>query len=471
MAVMRCAVLLLVVCDARPVADLLRLRGGFSRMPEPPAYSTATGKAVAADQELFTQERLAGFSKGMLQHLFEEVDGDGSGELSYSELDLLTPYFSDEVWNKEFKDSLFQTMDKNSDGAICADEFYSYMVENAKLKVSADGKMRMEQRDDRLKVSKEEVPPHLIDMLVETGAMETEQKVTHALHSGYGRTIGDHFISCYLILKEWGNPEPVCQAGALHAAYQRGDGLQTVDPKTMRPALREKLGADVEELVYLFPSAHKSVLAPDGLLHAPLGRSVTFPDLLDGGAPVTIDPELRRALAELEVVNSFDQARATVRSFQGGGGGHTRSRARASSGVTPRVSVLPSLTSSRARAFVAHARLAAPQAFLCNEDPVQNLWQFYQHVTVMPLLSKGAAETVKVFQQRSFCSGVTCDDIVEYHEGRFSDGMDEKWSAYCDMFRPGGRYYDIEKILHSFLDEDGYTGDGCDVLPGRAGGN
>ena len=26
------------------------------------------------------------------------------------------------------------------------------------------------------------------------------------------------------------------------------------------------------------------------------------------------------------------------------------------------------------------------------------------------------------------------------------------------------RYYDIEKILLSFVDEDGYTGDGCDAF-------
>lgn len=382
-----------------------------------PVYSTATGLDVAEDQNSFTAERLAGFSKGMVEHIFQEVDADGSGEIDFEELDLLAPFFSTTEWTSEFKEQLFQEMDADEGGSICADEFYEYMIANAKLQVTDDGRVQMEQRQQRLEVCSSSVPAHVMAELDATGAMTIEQKVTHQLHSGFGRTIGDHFVSCYLILKEWGNAEPVCVAAALHAAYQRGDGLQAVDAKTMRAVWKEKLGEEAEELVYLFPSAHKSVYAPDGLLHAPLGATVTFPDVLDGGKPVTITAEQRKALAELEVVNSYDQA------------------------------------------------------FLCNDNPVQNLWQFYQHVTVMPLLSKGAAETVKAFQRRSFCAGVTCEDIVKYHEGRFPGGMDAKWEAYVEMFRPGGRYYDIEKILFSFIDEDGYTQDGCDVLPGRAGGS
>ena len=62
-------------------------------------------------------------------------------------------------------------------------------------------------------------------------------------------------------------------------------------------------------------------------------------------------------------------------------------------------------------------------------------------------------------------AGVDCSDIVKWHEGRFGEaGPDAKWQAHIEMFKPGGRYYDIEKILLSFVDEDGYTGDGCDAF-------
>ena len=66
-------------------------------------------------------------------------------------------------------------------------------------------------------------------------------------------------------------------------------------------------------------------------------------------------------------------------------------------------------------------------------------------------------------------AGVDCSDIVEWHEGRFGEaGPDAKWQAHIEMFKPGGRYYDIEKILLSFVDADGYTGDGCDAFASYA---
>ena len=63
----------------------------------------------------------------------------------------------------------------------------------------------------------------------------TEQKVTHPLHSDFGRTLRDHFVACYVLLEQWGNPPHVCVAGLLHAIYQRGDGLRAVDASEMRP--------------------------------------------------------------------------------------------------------------------------------------------------------------------------------------------------------------------------------------------
>ena len=117
----------------------------------------------------------------------------------------------------------------------------------------------------------------------------------------------DHFVACYVLLESWGNPPHVCLAGLLHAIYQRGDGLRAVDANEMRPKLRKKLGERVENLLYLFPSAHKSAYDRMGLLHAPLGETITVPDVLVEGATLEITPELRKELAELEFVNSHDQ--------------------------------------------------------------------------------------------------------------------------------------------------------------------
>ena len=230
---------------------------------------------------------------------------------------MLAPYFSSVAWTPEVKAAMFTEMDKDAGGSVCADEFYEWMIESAQLEVSAEGVTKMRQREERLKISTGDVPAHLMEIIDESGAKTIEQKVTHALHSGFDRTIADHFISCYLLLKEWGCDDDVCVAGLLHASYRRGDGLQAVKPSEMRPVWQEKLGAGAEELIYLFPSAHKTAYASDGLLHAPLGSTISFPDLLDDGKTITIDDKQRAALAELEVVNRCRPAaaRATAAAF------------------------------------------------------------------------------------------------------------------------------------------------------------
>lgn len=143
-------------------------------------------------------------SRGMVNHIFEEVDRDGNGEIDYEELDMLAPYFSSVAWTPEVKRAMFTEMDKDAGGSVCADEFYEWMIESAQLEVSAEGVTKMKQREERLKISTGDVPAHLMEIIDESGAKTIEQKVTHALHSGFDRTIADHFISCYLLLKEWG---------------------------------------------------------------------------------------------------------------------------------------------------------------------------------------------------------------------------------------------------------------------------
>lgn len=228
------------------------------------------------------------------------------------------------------------------------------------------------------------------------------QKVTHPLHSAFGRTLYDHFVSCHLITKEWGNPDFVAVANLFHALYQRGDGMQAVDFNEYRPILKEKLGEDVEQLIYLFPSSHKSALLANGLLMAPLGEDLEVPNVLEGGT-VTIPKELRPHLVEMEVINSYDQ----------------------------------------------HV--------LENSNPVHNLWSFYQHATVLPIMSLGARESIIEYRKRS--ASATVADILAWHEGRFKESgqeIPELWQQHLELFRaPEGKFVCAEANLNRLADKDG----------------
>lgn len=227
------------------------------------------------------------------------------------------------------------------------------------------------------------------------------QKVTHPLHSGFGRTLLDHFVSCYILAEKWGNSKTVQDAAIFHALYQRGDGMRAVDMDEYRPYLKEKLGEDVEQLIYLFPSAHKSALLENGILIAPVGGDLEVPNVLEGGT-VTIPEALRPALVELEVINSHDQ----------------------------------------------HV--------LENANPVNNLWTFYQHTPAISLMSDGAKETIVEFRKRA--PGACCRDIVAWHEGRFKNAgkeIPELWQKHIELFKEGGKFYCAEQVLNEIADENG----------------
>jgi len=144
------------------------------------------------------------------------------------------------------------------------------------------------------------------------------------------------------------------------------------------------------------------VYQADGLLHAPLGSDVTIENVLWPGETVTIPHTLRSKLAEMEVINS-------------------------------------------------HEQLAFEKC-----DPVQNLWFFYQHVTVLPLLSPRAQQTIAVLKQRSL--GATCSQIYagEWGTDKFNvHDMPEVWHRNLAMFAPHGRYIKVEQLLKRLGDVNG----------------
>ena len=227
------------------------------------------------------------------------------------------------------------------------------------------------------------------------------QKVTHPLHSAFGRTLRDHFLSCYLLSREWGNSDAVNIANMFHALYQRGDGLQAVDFREYRPKLQERLGKEAEELIYLFPSAHKSVLLENGLLIASIEGDIEVPNVLEGGM-VTIPERLRSGLVEMEVINSHDQN------------------------------------------------------VLENINAIHNLWCFYEHVNVLPLMTTGARKTITEFLKKA--PGACCADIVKWHTSRFTDAKKEVpdlWKQHLLLFEKGGKFACAEKKLNELADLNG----------------
>ena len=374
-------------------------------VPSKPFAIHATSAILSEDQTLHTAERLAGMSRGEIQHIFQDLDADGSGTIDLAELDLLAKYFPGESFTPELRRRLIKEIDTDGSGDIDSEEFYKWMVMNAKSEgmANAEGTKKMEIRSNRLEVGKDGIDGHLMDLLEELGVGAVVQKVTHPLHSAFGRTLYDHFVSCYLISKEWGNPEFVNVANLFHALYQRGDGMRAVDFNEYRPKLQEKLGKDVEQLIYLFPSSHKSCLLADGLLMAPVGGDIQVPNVLEGGM-VTIPKELRPYLVEMEVINSHDQH------------------------------------------------------ILENSNPVHNLWSFYQHATVLKIMSEGAKEAIIEYQKRSV--GASVSDILEWHEGRFKESggseIPDLWKQHLDLFRaPGGKFVCAEEKLKVMADKDG----------------
>ena len=151
---------------------------------------------------------------------------------SYSYLNL---NLAGETFTPELRKKLMAEIDTDGSGDIDAEEFYKWMVVNAKSDGgSAEGSKQMQLRNERLEIGKDGIHDHLMELLEEVrlilhpnrsivssltylvykclirlihllfselGVGAVVQKVTHPLHSAFGRTLYDHFVSCYLISK------------------------------------------------------------------------------------------------------------------------------------------------------------------------------------------------------------------------------------------------------------------------------
>ena len=213
-----------MVPGVQQVADRLRkiLRWQKNARPDE-SGADSTPEFLSEDQKKFVAERIQGMSQPMVQHIFDDLDRDGSGTLSFDELDFLAPYMGERRWSAARKQMLFDTIDTNHDQQITSDEFYSWAVYNCRYDREVLGSRVLAQRAERVKIVNN-IPESYMSLLDELGTGSIAQKVTHPLHSDFGRTLRDHFVSCYLLLEAWGNPHVLCAAGLFHAVYQRGDG-------------------------------------------------------------------------------------------------------------------------------------------------------------------------------------------------------------------------------------------------------
>lgn len=76
-----------------------------------------------------------------------------------------------------------------------------------------------------------------------------------------------HLLGTYKLLKEWDNPEYVCDAGLYHAVYGTQPleklGLRhKVYPPADRSRIREIIGEDSEQIVYLYGACDREFLYP-----------------------------------------------------------------------------------------------------------------------------------------------------------------------------------------------------------------
>ena len=123
------------------------------------------------------------------------------------------------------------------------------------------------------------------------------------VHSG--RTLLDHLVGTYRLLKDWGDPEPVCAGGLFHSIY----GTNVFRPQAIKPWERDRvravIGTEAEEYAHLFCSVDR----PQALFDAI--DTGTLVDRIQGGA-IRVERNVLQALLEIECANLIEQGSRNV---------------------------------------------------------------------------------------------------------------------------------------------------------------
>jgi hypothetical protein len=103
------------------------------------------------------------------------------------------------------------------------------------------------------------------------------------------------------LLRQWGNPAPLCLAGLCHAVYGTdGFAVAFLDPSERSP-LREVIGAEAEAMVYFYASCDRRYVYPQIERAAP----VEFRDRFSETVFVP-DGALFRSFLELTFANELE---------------------------------------------------------------------------------------------------------------------------------------------------------------------
>lgn len=152
-------------------------------------------------------------------------------------------------------------------------------------------------------------------LLIESGANQ-------APHSG--RTLQDHLLGTWHLLKSWGSSDSVCLAGLFHSIYGTNVFIRKCLLAADRPKLRSAIGTDAEALTWLFCNIDRPSAILQGLEQLP--RLDKSPDAqlkdtcielrqrrghdkatLPNPTPLQATAEQLCALAQIECANLIEQ--------------------------------------------------------------------------------------------------------------------------------------------------------------------
>lgn len=116
-----------------------------------------------------------------------------------------------------------------------------------------------------------------------------------------GRTLRDHLKGTFALLRSWGCDEVTCVAGLLHSIYgTNAFGCSCLDTSE-RPRLRQLVGDDIENLVYLFCASER----PRAFLMAIVDSQIA--DRFEGSMHEVSRDVLQKLMA-IECANLIEQS-------------------------------------------------------------------------------------------------------------------------------------------------------------------
>jgi hypothetical protein len=115
-----------------------------------------------------------------------------------------------------------------------------------------------------------------------------------------GRTLMDHLVGTYSLLKSWQAPEKVCLAGLFHSIYGTNAFHRQSLSESERPKVQASIGMEAEELAWLFCNVER----PKAFLEAIQSNQLIsrYSQL-----PLACNAEILSHLLEIECANLIEQ--------------------------------------------------------------------------------------------------------------------------------------------------------------------